>query len=273
MINNSSLGKWNRLKQKNLNQRFINEVIDGLNCSPFEASAVLDTVYKVYNTYFESCPTLKQGQLFFEVIAVESRPDAALSDCKMVTVILTMNDDENDLLIREKEGVVSLRQHRLQRIAEETFQQGGLLTVEDIAYRLFNCGMRTISRDIKELKEKGIVLPLRSIVKDMGRAISHRSLIIKEWLAGKEYSDIAKSTHHSISSVQNYVDKFKRVIMLMEEGQELNTISFLVKISKVLVKEYVAIYNRFDIVAHRKKELTDIVKKKENINEKNGGTQ
>ncbi len=61
--------------------------------------------------------------------------------------------------------------------------------------------------------------------------------------------------------------------MLMEEGQELNTISFLVKISKALVKEYVAIYNRFDIVAHRKKELTDIVKKKENINEKNGGTQ
>ncbi|MCK4956062.1 MAG: DUF1670 domain-containing protein [Candidatus Cloacimonetes bacterium] len=271
MINNSSLGKWNRLKQKNLNQQFVNEMINGLGCSPFEASAILDTVYKVYNPYFESCPSLKPGQMYFEVVSIESKPNTALSDCKMVTVILTLNDEKTDLSIREKEGVIALRQYKLQRIANEAFQQGGLLTVEDIAYRLFNCGVRTISRDIKELKEKGIVLPLRSIVKDMGRAISHRSIIIKEWLAGKEYSNIAKNTHHSISSVRNYVDKFKRVIMLMEEGQEVHTISFLVKISAALVEEYVAIYGQFNIVAHRKKELTEILKKNKNFSENKEG--
>lgn len=270
MINNTSFGKWNRLRQKNLNQRFMNEVINGLNCSPFEASAVLDTVYNVYSTYFDGCPSLKQGQLFFEVVAVDSRPDAALSECSTVTVILTMNDDEHDLSIREKEGVVALRQHRLQRIAEEAFQQGGLLTVEDIAYRLFNCGIRTICRDIKALREKGIVLPLRSIVKDMGRAISHRSLIIKEWLSGKEYSIIARSTHHSITSVQNYVDKFKRVIMLTEEGQDIPTISFIVKLSQLLVQEYISLYNRFDIVEHRKQELHDVVKKKTSVSTRDG---
>ena len=42
MINNSSLTKWNRLSQKQLDQQFIHEMVHGLQCSPFEASAMLD---------------------------------------------------------------------------------------------------------------------------------------------------------------------------------------------------------------------------------------
>ena len=271
MITNSSLDIWKRVKQKNLDQQFTNEMISGLNCSRFEATAILDTVFKVYKPYFDNNPNLKPGQLFLEVVSIKANPSEALSDCSMITVILTLNDEDSDLEVREKEGVIALRQHRLQRLAEEAFQQGGLLTVEDIAYRLFNCGVRTISRDLKALKDKGVIPPLRSIIKDMGRAISHRSLIIKEWLAGKEYSDISRDTHHSISSVRNYVNKFKRVVMLMEEGQEVNTISFLVKISRSLTEEYAALYNRFEIAPHRKKDLTDFQKKKENPSENEGG--
>lgn len=267
MINNSSLERWNRMKQKNLNQQFINAMISGLNCSSFEASAILDTVYKVYFPYFESNASLKPGQIFFEVVSIESKSNVALSDCKMVSVILTLNDDDTDISLREKEGVIGLRQHKLQRITNEAFQQGGLLTVEDVAYRLFNCGTRTISRDIQDLKEKGIALPLRSTIKDMGRSISHRSLIIKEWLAGKEYSYIAKDTYHSVPSVRNYVDKFKRVIMLMKEGQEIHTISFLVRISTALVKEFIKIYQQHNIVAHREQEISAILKKNKYFNE------
>jgi hypothetical protein len=42
-----------------------------------------------------------------------------------------------------------------------------LLTVEDIANRLLNCGERTVIRDIKALKEKGVCLPLRSTIKEI----------------------------------------------------------------------------------------------------------
>ena len=34
MINNSSLQKWDRLAQKQLDQQFMNEIIHGLQCSP-----------------------------------------------------------------------------------------------------------------------------------------------------------------------------------------------------------------------------------------------
>jgi len=52
MINNYSLRKWDRLAKKQLNQQFLNEIIQGLNCSSFEASAILETVHKVYAPYF-----------------------------------------------------------------------------------------------------------------------------------------------------------------------------------------------------------------------------
>lgn len=155
-----------------------------------------------------------------------------------------------------------MRRHRLQRITNEAFQQGGVLTVEDIANRLLNCGERTLCRDIKALKEQGIVLPLRSTIKDMGKSITHRALIVKEWLLGKEYSEIARKTCHSIDAVSNYVDKFKRVVCLAKDNHEINTIAFLVKLSPRLTQEIYKLYQDIKPVPHRKAELNDLFKKK-----------
>jgi len=261
MINNSSLGKWDRLAHKQLDQQFTHEVIHGLQCSPFEASAILDTVYHVYDSYFETSGTLKPGQILFQVVSIETSSNSPLSQSKQVTVTLTFDAGSEDLKIRRSGSVQALRQHRMQRMCIEAFQQGGLLTIEDLANRLFNCGQRTLSRDLEALHRKGIVLPLRSTIKDMGRSICHRSLIIEEWLQGKEYSEIARNTHHSISSVQNYVSKFKRVIALTEEGYDVHTIAFLVKLSASLVESYHQLYQTVKIMPHRRKELRSFLKK------------
>ncbi len=95
----------------------------------------------------------------------------------------------------------------------------------------------------------------------MGRTISHRSIIVKHWLKGKEYSEISRDTFHSIQSVKNYVDKFKRVIALSEENYDVHTIAFLVKLSAPLVEEYFNIFKKSDITAHRRKELQSFIKK------------
>jgi len=261
MIQNTALQKWHRLQQKQLNQQFLNEMVRGLECSPFEAKAILNMVYQVYAPYFETSPELKPGQILCQVISCETSPNTHLDESQQVTVTLTLDAGEEDLLIRKQHGVIGLRQHRLQRVCHEAFQQGGLLTLEDIAIRLFNCGQRTLSRDLALLQTQGIMLPLRSTVKDMGRTISHRSLIVKAWLAGNEYSAIAKITHHSIPSVQNYVNKFKRVVALATDGHEPQTIAFLVKLSKTLVQEYYTLYQTCDIVPHRQQALEDLSKK------------
>ena len=261
MINNSALTKWRRLSQKQLDQQFTHEMVHGLQCSPFEASAILEAVYRVYTPYFETSGTLKPGQILFQVISVEAPPNTRLAESKQVTVTLTFDAGKEDLEIRRNQGIPSLRRLRMQRMAIEAFQQGGLLTLEDLANRLFNCGQRTLSRDLDILRGEGVVLPLRSIIKDMGRSISHRSLIVGEWLLGKEYSEISYSTNHSVPAVQNYISKFKRVIALAEEGYDIHTIAFLVKVSATLAESYHQLYQTVKIVPHRRKELKSFLKK------------
>ena len=261
MINNSSLQKWERLAQKQLNQQFVNEIIQGLNCSPFEANAILDTVYKVYAAYFETTGNLKLGQILFQVISIDTGSSTHLKNSHQTTVTLTLDAGEEDLKIRQEKGVVGLRRHRIQRVCHEAFQQGGLLTVEDLANRLFNCGERTICRDLQHFRNNNIILPLRSTIKDMGRAVSHRCIIVKEWLQGKEYTEISRDTHHSVPAIKNYISKFKRVVSLAEEGFDTHTIAFLVKLSVTVVEEYYQLYRSLEILPHRRDEIKSFLKK------------
>ena len=263
MINNSSLNKWSRLEEKSLDNQFVNDVMNGLNCSPFEAKAILDTVHRVYGDFFDYSQELGPGKAKFIVISVEDSPVKKLKEATKISVTLTINDDKEDLAIKEKKGVVALRQHRLSRICNEAFMQGGLLTVEDIANRIFCCGERTIVRDLKELRKQNIFLPLRSSIKDMGKTLSHRSLIVKEWIKGSEYTEIARKTNHSIKAINNYVNKFKQVVALMKDGYDVHTIAFLTKISKRLAEEYIDIKAHSNIVPSRKHELDTLLKKKE----------
>jgi hypothetical protein len=261
MINNSSTSKWERLCQKQQDVQFVNRLQAGLNCSPFEAKAILNCVYEVYQPYFDNSSSMKPGQMLFEVVSIDNSAKEKLSDCQMKTVVLTLDAGINDLQIRESEGVIGLRRHRLERIANEAFQQGGLLTVEDIADRLLNCGERTVVRDLKALKNEQIVLPLRSAIRDMGRAVSHRELIVKHWLLGMEFSEIARKTSHSIEAIANYVEKFKRVICLAKDNHEISTIAFLVKISVSLAQQYYDLYQTLEIMPNREKELDELIKK------------
>ncbi len=262
MLNNSSPQKWVRLEKKSLDNQFMNDIITGMDCSPFEAKAALDTVHKVYGDFFETAETLSPGKAKFIVVSAEDSPAKSLEEAKKISVVLTINDDAQDLGIKQKDGCSGLRQHRLQRICNEAFMQGGLLTIEDIANRIFCCGERTIVRDLQRLREQGIFVPLRSTIKDMGRTLSHRSLIVGKWVKGHEYSEIARETNHSVSAVSNYVQKFKQAVALMKDGYDVHTIALLVKVSKRLAEEYIDIYAHAKIVAGRKEELDNLLKKR-----------
>lgn len=261
MINNTSLGKWDRLKQKQLDTQFINHLQAGMNCSMFEAKCILNAVYETYQPYFDNSASMQPGQICFQVVSIENPPGQKISDCQMRTVILTLDAGQADMDIRRQDGVIGLRRHRLERICNEAFQQCGLLTLEDIANRLLNCGERTLVRDIAALKQQQIILPLRSTIKDMGRSITHRGQIVRYWLQGMEFSDISLRTHHSMAAVANYVDKFRRVICLAKDNHEIKTIAFLVKISIPLAQQYYDLYRSLDMVEHRRQELDELIKK------------
>ncbi len=123
MINDSSRQKWDRLAQKHLDTKFLHETIEGLSCSPYEVTSVLDSVYKIFAPIFEISDSLKPGQILFQVLSIENRPSVPLAKSKQITVTLTLDDTREDLPIRKERGVVGLRCHRIERICSEAFQQ------------------------------------------------------------------------------------------------------------------------------------------------------
>jgi len=130
-------------------------------------------------------------------------------------------------------------------MSKEAFTQGALLTLEDFAYKIFNCGLRTLSRDLKALKKRGIYPPLRSQQKDMGRALTHRVLAVELYLQRKSFSQIRAAIHHSYESIKNYIKNFAAVASLTQAGHSPQEISFFLQISPALVKEYQALFTRY----------------------------
>ena len=63
-------------------------------------------------------------------------------------------------------------------MTEEAMDQGGVLTQEDLA-RLLQTGVRTIRRDVAQLRAEGHWVPTRGAVQDTGRGQSHKAKIVE----------------------------------------------------------------------------------------------
>lgn len=258
MLNNTSPAKWDRIAAKSLDQVFMAQMIHGLNCSPFEAEAIVEQVHLVYADLFAAA--IQPGQTLRSVVDMTVPPQTPLKRATQRLVLLTLDSGPDDLRVRQAEGITGLRRQRFRRMAEEAFQQGGLLTIEDLS-QLLNCGVRTLVLDLKALRAQNVQVPLRSSVKDMGRAVTHRVLIISLWLSGHEYSDIVLRAHHCLDSVRNYIEKFKRCVALSLQGFDIPTIAGLARLSAALANQFLDLYRTTPMLPRRREEIESFLKK------------
>jgi hypothetical protein len=208
-----------RMAMKRQSARMLTEAMVGAGLSKWEAEALIETIEEVYFSDPELAP-VRDGQIRYSCVRADEGPGKPLAQCRKVSVTLTLLDpeDKNDLHTFFAKGglCAEVRQRRIARIVEEAREQGGLLTQEDLS-EILMCDPRTIRRDIKELKERGFQLPTRGQQQDIGPGVSHRALAVDKWLEGKEPVEIARLIRHSVASVENYLEKFKRVAWLSGE--------------------------------------------------------
>lgn len=235
-----------RLKIKQLDQQMQNAAVKGAGLSPWEA---VELVRMIEEIYFRD-PDLKQiqaGQMKYSCVAASEPPGKPIKECQMVTVTLSLllNEDTEELPFKAKDASIETRRRRLLRICDEAREQGGLLSQEDLA-KLLMSDVRTIRRDIAELKRQGIIVPTRGTVKDIGPGVTHKEIAIRLWLEGQEPTEVARRIHHSIKATENYLEKFKRVAYLRrEKGFSEFEISRTVGISTAATKTFLSIYDEF----------------------------
>lgn len=238
---NVKLEELNRLQAKTLDAKFLTIIQEGLNCSPFESEAVLEAVKEVYFPYLdEAAPQAPPGKLTLVAVNADEPAGKPISKCDKQTVSLTIHRGAVDDECLQKSGPAKFRQSRISEICQEALSQGGLLTREDLAYRIFFVSVRTITRDLQELRESRpeIPLPLRGTVQDIGPVLSHRVEIVRLALRGNTTSQICQKLHHSPSAVSNYLSTFTRCAQLAEQGVGRGQIAYLLRRGESLVQRY-----------------------------------
>jgi Protein of unknown function (DUF1670) len=243
-VRNAGRETIERLESKTLDARFTTEIQQGLNCSPFEAEAVLDVVKEVYFPFLSSeSPQAPPGKITLIAVAAEEPAGKSVSQCKKQTVCLTLHRGKVDDRLIQRHGPAGFRQARLLDLCQQALSQGALLTAEDLAYRVFFVTPRTISRDLQAVRQANpdVLIPMRSTLHDLGPVLTHRTQIIRLALQGKTTSQICQIMHHSPEAVANYLSTFARCAQLADKKLQVGQIAFLLRRGHSLIQKYLAI--------------------------------
>lgn len=67
-----------------------------------------------------------------------------------------------------------------------------------------------VSRDIREYQTEKVVLPYRGTIHDLGRAITHKKMIIGHFLKNIPTPDISRITDHTEEACDRYIKAYKK---------------------------------------------------------------
>jgi len=186
------------------------------------------------------------GQIRTIVPSIDDKPSWAqtIEDTKLVTVTLTLMDEEDIEAFKANEKTAMILQRKLMRIAKEAIKQGGVLS-SSVAASLLNIKQSTISKYVKAYYEReGKIIPLRGFVHDMGKTTTHKRWIIELYLNGYTIKQIQERTDHKISSIDRYIKRYKAVESVIEALKTVDHVKIarILDVSERSAKEYTAIY-------------------------------
>jgi Protein of unknown function (DUF1670) len=249
-----------RLDAKTLDSMFRRRIEEGANCSPFVSQAILTTVKEIFAIGPQDADhQLGLGRIKLLVVAASEPAGKSLEQCQKVNVELTLDAGQEDYQVRLKYGVEGLRRSRILRVTAEAREQGGLLSYEDLAFRLFNCGIRTIVRDVQALRRRQIEVPSRGQQRNIGPAQTHRVVAVRLYLEGLEANEIARRLYHTLGSIENYVTTFARVVLLANKGYADDEIAFVIRRSSPLVAAYRQLHAEFQAKPAAGRRLAEIL--------------
>jgi DNA-binding Lrp family transcriptional regulator len=247
----------NRRQIKSSEGELLWELENSYSLSPKLSSSILMTSKECLLREYQ----LKEGQIEVTVIGLEERSGKVIEKMEKKKVRLTIDNGTEDIEALKEYGRIGLREIKIQRITDEALEQGGVLSQEDIS-KYLGCTVRTIQRDIKAIKKKGIEVVTRGYLHNIGRGQTHKVKIIGMYLEGKTYSEIKLTTRHSSGAIKRYLESFTKVLIAQSKGiYERKEISSVTGISEGLVKQYLELIRGSKKDKTRNENLKDLIKR------------
>jgi hypothetical protein len=243
-----------RLESKNAKNAIIQKLAQDFNLTPIIAEAF----YKQVSTYFaeHSNISLSSGEVSYEAVAANEPAGKHIKLTRKITVRLRLMDLNTDFEALANYGLAGMRRHRIERLTRQAYDQGALLSFEDLAL-LLTTSPATVKRDAFFLRQEGKFIMTRGTKLDMGPGLSHKSIILDLYFKGYSFTDIELKTNHSETSVRRYLTDFIQVATLYKQNFSLQQIRIIAQKSDRLVREYCQIYDIYAKLDNKR--LTDIL--------------
>jgi hypothetical protein len=197
------------------------------------------------------------SQVIYHAVSAQEPPGKSIDSLRIVPIALTISHPDDASILKEQ-GVTGLRKYKLLRFANEAYGQGGLLIQEDLAL-LLTTSVRTIQRDMREMRQQGIIVPTRGEIQDIGPTVSHKTKIFELYLKGYEYTEIEQRTRHTGEFIKRYISGFSKVVLLSNQGYSVIQIRELISSSEKVITEYLALYETYkEIGSDRLSQITSL---------------
>ncbi len=216
---------------------------------------LIERFIEILDQYRPDKMRLLPGQVLWLAVATNEKCGygKSMMRSRLVPVILTLISPEDlELMAEYRKTLQELRPHIVARVLKEAKEQGGVLALTDVAI-LMGVSPSIVSRAVEEYQKENPkeTLPYRGTIHDIGPTVTHKLQAIELKFMGCLTQEIARRIHHDPSSVDIYQNDFERVYHLYRDGKDVNQISFLTRLSRQLVKEYIELIEQYVSESHK----------------------
>lgn len=204
------------------------------------ANDLVEVVNKSYRDPWK----LEVGQILWYGVKASEKPNYGKNskNTPLTPIVLTLISKADLEMKKAGYSDREIMETKIARIFKEAYEQGALLTHSDIAY-LLHVSTGIVSKQAKEYMQRtGEILPTRGIIQDIGRAITHKRIILRLYRKGYQTPDIARMTNHTEEACDRYIKAYKKVEKL-SKTMKSEEIAQILGMGKSLVEEYIRILN------------------------------
>jgi hypothetical protein len=212
---------------------------------PRNRQMLAEMLLELVEQQFPAYTHLKPGQCLWNAVDIETRADHP--KLRLVPVILTLVEDSDITRLAAGERQRGILSDATARLLDEAYQQGGLLSMRDIALLTWHreTAITGYRQDWEQTHHR--ILPHPGTLQDMGSCITHKiAIVTKAFYERKDTRQVARETHHSQQAVDRYLKDFHRVRTCYLSHPDLAFICQVTGMHKFVVKQYLDIIHKYE---------------------------
>lgn len=185
------------------------QFIAGEKIQDMLASDVVDLVNNCYKDPWK----LGLGQILWYGVKASEKPNYGKNtkNTALTPIVLTLISKDDLGMKNAGYSDREIREIKIVRLFKEAHDQGAPVAHSDVAF-LLQVSTGTVGRQLKEYMERtSEVVPTRGIIHDIGRAMTHKKIILQFYRKGYQTPEIARMTNHTEQACDRYIKAYKKV--------------------------------------------------------------